>query len=371
MRNSGYDVELLTMPGRFWKWRMHGGAVSLAQEYRQKAVEASLILASSMLDLSTFLALTRDVTSRVPTAVYFHENQLAYPWREGDRDRQKGRDVHYGFINFVSALCADHVFFNSLYNMRSFFHELPRMLRHFPDFRLGDSIREIRAKSRVLPLGIDYSPLPCAALEDCVLAKHEQNPVILWNHRWEYDKNPGEFLEVLLSLVSRGLDFRVILLGESFRHKPGEFETACARLGSRVIHRGFAEKRSDYARLVGMGNLLPVTSIHDFFGISVCEAIYSGAFPLLPRRLSYPELVPEEFHEEVFYESANELEERLAAELSCWHQRVDKRKRVVEHLSRAVAGFSWQRMAPVYDAAFNAVVAGDIPHAPASLINCS
>ena len=117
-----------------------------------------------------------------------------------------------------------------------------------------------------------------------------------------------------------------------------------------------------------MGNLLPVTSIHDFFGISVCEAIYSGAFPLLPGRLSYPELVPDELHEEVFYKSANGLEERLTAELSCWHQRRDKRKKVVKSLSSAIARFSWQQMAPVYDAAFKAVVAGDIPHDLANLI---
>jgi len=119
------------MHGRFWKWRMHGGAVTIACKFRRSGRRPDLILAGSMLDLSSFLALTRDITSGVPAAVYFHENQLAYPWQESDRDRQKGRDVHYGFINFITALSADHVFFNSGYNMCSFMRRLPCMLKHF------------------------------------------------------------------------------------------------------------------------------------------------------------------------------------------------------------------------------------------------
>ncbi|MFO8112479.1 MAG: DUF3524 domain-containing protein, partial [Desulfosalsimonadaceae bacterium] len=44
----------------------------------------------------------------MPAAIYMHENQLAYPIRPGET-----RDLHYGFINYVSMLCADQVLFNS------------------------------------------------------------------------------------------------------------------------------------------------------------------------------------------------------------------------------------------------------------------
>ena len=30
--HSRYDIRFLTMKGQFWKWRMHGGAVSMARE---------------------------------------------------------------------------------------------------------------------------------------------------------------------------------------------------------------------------------------------------------------------------------------------------------------------------------------------------
>ena len=41
-------------------------------------------------------------------------------------------------------------------------------------------------------------------------------PLILWNHRWEYDKNPEEFLQALLRLDEQGLDFRLAILGKYF-----------------------------------------------------------------------------------------------------------------------------------------------------------
>ncbi len=328
---------------------MHGGAVTIAGKFLDRASRPDLILAGSMLDLSSFLSLTRKVTAGIPATVYFHENQLAYPWQETDRDRQKGRDVHYGFINYITALSADHVFFNSSYNMHSFFTELPRMLKHFPDFNELDSVTRIREKSSVLPLGIQF-PEDAGQGTDACPGLSGDMPVIIWNHRWEYDKNPAGFFKVLRALSHQGLDFRVILLGESFRQRPDEFLQAMNELGDRILHAGFVENRDEYFRLLRCGNLLPVTSIHDFFGVSVCEAIYAGSLPMLPRRLSYPELIPQEFHQRVFYDTDDELVSMLTREISDWKCRARERTETVKSLKAAVSRFSWGNMAPVYDA---------------------
>ena len=127
-RYSRHRVVLLTMPGRFWKWRMHGGAVTLARLARQQwetEGRPPLLLVSDMLDLPAFLGLTRDFLADVPVALYFHENQLTYPLPPGEK-----RDLHYAFINYTSALAADRVFFNSAYHRDSFFAELPLSLIH-------------------------------------------------------------------------------------------------------------------------------------------------------------------------------------------------------------------------------------------------
>ena len=76
---SQNDVALLTMPARFWKWRMHGGAVTLARRFNRDGWQPDLILATDMLDLTTFLALTRHRIDKLPVALYLHENQLTYP----------------------------------------------------------------------------------------------------------------------------------------------------------------------------------------------------------------------------------------------------------------------------------------------------
>ena len=119
-RYSRHNVELLTLSGRHWKWRMHGGAVTLARHFQKSGCKPDVILASDMLDLTTFLALTRQKTAGLPTALYFHENQLTYPWSPTDVDPAQKRDAHYAFINYTSALTADAVLFNSRYHLDAF-----------------------------------------------------------------------------------------------------------------------------------------------------------------------------------------------------------------------------------------------------------
>ncbi|MBT7118846.1 MAG: DUF3524 domain-containing protein, partial [Candidatus Marinimicrobia bacterium] len=206
--HSKHDVRFLTMKGQFWKWRMHGGAVTMAREFNNLTWRPDLILATDMLDLSTFLALTKSKSNGIPTAIYFHENQLSYPWSPKDRDIQNNRDTHYGFINYASALAADQVFFNSEFHMASFLDALPRFLRKFPDYRELDSVNVIRGKSHILHLGMDLRQF------DNHRKGHGDEPLILWNHRWEYDKNPTEFFNVLGKVREYGHNFKLAVMGE-------------------------------------------------------------------------------------------------------------------------------------------------------------
>ena len=137
---SRHKIEIISLPGKFWKWRMHGGAISLAKQFMHMNFSPDLILATDMLDLTTFLSLTKSRTAQVHSALYFHENQFSYPWSNSDRDIQEKRDHHYGFINLSSALAADHVLFNSQYHQDSFHHEGLRFLKSFPEvFALSTS----------------------------------------------------------------------------------------------------------------------------------------------------------------------------------------------------------------------------------------
>ncbi len=345
-RFSAYDVHILNLPGRFWKWRMHGGAVSLAQQFLALPAPPDVILASDMLDVTTFLALTRHYSAGIPVALYFHENQLTYPWSPTDRDVVARRDSHYGFINYVSALAADALFFNSEFHLNAFFDALPRFLKHFPDFNGLENIALLKEKARVLPLGLDLRRFDWLRPE---IRPTGDPPLILWNHRWEYDKNPAVFFETLYALAARGLDFRVAILGENFRNSPQEFEQARERLGERVIHFGYAQDFAEYARWLHRADILPVTSIHDFFGVSVAEAIYCGCVPLLPHRLNYPQFIPPPLRAQYLYRTDAELTEKLAVAIAR-HPSPPPAE-----LRAQVARFDWGTLAAVYDDALSAV----------------
>jgi glycosyltransferase involved in cell wall biosynthesis len=350
--HSRHEVEIMSLSGQFWKWRMHGGAINLAKQFLSQGRNPDLILASDMLDLGIFLALTRKRTARIPTAVYFHENQISYPWSPEDRDTRKDRDKHYGFINYTSAYAADTVLFNSAYHREAFLEGLPRLLMHFPDHRDLENLEAIAQKSRVLHLGMDFARFDEFKPGGNGSGRDNKSrlPLILWNHRWEYDKNPEEFFEVLNLLQSRGLAFQVALLGESFSRVPQEFERARKQLGDKIIQYGYIEDFPGYAEWVFKADILPVTSNQDFFGMSVVEAVYCGCFPLLPKRLSYPEIVPPSACPYNYYDDFSDLVQKLT-------RAVENVKYLRETSLRPfVERFSWRQMAPLYDDVFSQVI---------------
>ncbi len=335
--HSRHQVELVTLPARFWKWRMQGGAVTLAEEVRQRDIQPDVLLTTDMLNLSAFLGLTRDLLADVPAALYCHENQLTYPCPPGET-----RDLTYGMINWLSMLAAERVYFNSAYHRDDFFDELPRALKHFPDHKHLHRMPEVKAKASVLPVGCDLARLDPARDE----TSPAEAPLILWNQRWEYDKDPRTFFRALDAMAAKGVDFRVALAGENFRQNPEEFDAARERLGKRVVHFGRAE-RARYHQLLWEAEVVVSTALHEFFGIAIVEAIYCRCFPVLPRRLSYPKLLPAAYHDRCLYDDFDGLVARLRWALT--HS--ESARQVAEALRPAVARFDWSELAPRYDKA--------------------
>jgi glycosyltransferase involved in cell wall biosynthesis len=113
-----------------------------------------------------------------------------------------------------------------------------------------------------------------------------------------------------------------------------------------VLHFGWADART-YARLLWQADIVVSTALHEFFGISVVEAAYCGCFPVLPRRLAYPEVLPASHHDACLYDDFEGLLDRLRWALTC----PDEARRVAQGLREAVARYDWASMAPRYDAA--------------------
>jgi glycosyltransferase involved in cell wall biosynthesis len=168
-------------------------------------------------------------------------------------------------------------------------------------------------------------------------------PVVLWNHRWEYDKNPEDFFQALFILAEKGKDFRLIVLGEGFSTVPPIFNHAREKLGDRIIHFGYAEDFSHYGELLHRADIIPITSKQEFFGGSLMEALYCSTIPLLPRRLTYGELVPPEEYHSYFYDTFDELVHTLEY-LIINYRTIDR-----SPFRKGAARFSWEVLAEAYD----------------------
>lgn len=350
-RHSRHNVHLLTMPGRFWKWRMQGGAIELAHLARQQLAigpPPHAILATDMVNLPTWLGLMRhELPADVPVILYMHENQLTYPSRPGEKP-----DLTYPMLNWLSQLAADQIVFNSRYNYQSWFDAVPNLLKHYPDYNHLNLVEEVRLRSQVLPVGIACDVLMPVESSSTgsengglSLSKSTQAepPLILWNQRWEYDKRPDLFFALLYKLHEAGVPFRLAVAGENFRNVPDEFVEAQERLGKAIIHWGYLPTYADYVALLQQADLVISTAEHEFFGISILEAITAGAFPLLPNRLSYPELIPEALHPACLYEDETMLFEMARQRLL---QSRPAPPSLQEHVERS---FGWVQVAEMYD----------------------
>jgi glycosyltransferase involved in cell wall biosynthesis len=243
-------------------------------------------------------------------------------------------------IQHLSMLAADRVFFNSDYHLRSWFAELPRLLKHFPDYTHMETVGTTRARSVVLPVGCELRRFD-GYREVGGSGTREGGPLIVWNQRWEYDKDPETMLRALYALADEGLRFRVALAGENFRVTPAEFDQARARLGDRLEHYGYAEDEAEYAGLLQRADIVLSTAIHEFFGVSVVEAIYCGCLPVLPNRLSYPELIPPELHGRCLYDDFPDLLAKLRSAIAA--------PAAPPGLRSAMARFDWSALAATYD----------------------
>ena len=287
-RNSRHTFEALSLPARHFKWRMRQAPIELAKQIEALSAQGEswdALWCTSMLDLAALRGLS-PTAAGLPSAVYFHENQLTYPTRYKEQ-----RDVHFGLTNMTTALAAAAscsqsdapcVWWNSAYNRDSFLDALASLLDSMPDRPMPELVESIRQASAVHYPGIN--PIePTARATD-------GSATLLWAARWEYDKGPELFFEAVNELDRRGVDFRLSVIGEQFAEAPACFNTAKERFANRIVRWGYQPTRDAYEQALREADIVVSTSRHEFFGIAVAEAVSAGCMPVLPKALAYPEV---------------------------------------------------------------------------------
>lgn len=289
-----HDWQVLSLPPRYFSWRIRGNSLSWAFG-EQETLEQSydLIIATSMTDLSALKGMV-PALAQVPTLVYFHENQFAYP----ESGREYG-SVEPKILNIYTALTADYVLFNTHYNRDTFLQGCRKLLKKLPDQVPAGIVERLCDRSEVVPV-----PLP-----DEVFLSSEPEPgelQVVWNHRWEFDKGPELLMQAMAEIQRRQLPVKLHLVGQQFRHSPAVFDQIRQAFPQMIGHWGFVESVTAYRQLLQQSDAVLSTALHDFQGIAVLEGVAAGAMPVVPNRLAYPELFPADCcYDEGEQESAN------------------------------------------------------------------
>ena len=327
--NSSHRIDVFSMPARFWKWRMRGAALHYFRIVENPEAY-DVVFCSDMMSLADLKGLWG---SRMPPSIlYFHESQLSYPVPEGEK-----LDYHFAFTNLTSALSADRVVFNSQTHSNAFFESLERFLRKLPEYSPGWAIGAIRKKCSVIHPGCDLSDRTSYA------EGKDSVPLILWNHRWEFDKDPKSFFDAVYAVDAKGLSFNLAILGENFQAVPKPFLEAREKLSHRILQYGYVESRAEYLEWLARSRIVVSTALQENFGISVVEAMNAGCFPVLPRRLSYPEIVPPQYHTRSLYGTGTDFLKLLIQAIDS--PEPPDTSDLIAYTSR----FSWASLVETYD----------------------
>lgn len=340
MQYSRHEWTLLSLPPWKWKWRMRHSSITLANQTSERISEGGewdIIFCSDMLNLAEYLGLAPQSIQKLPSIVYFHENQLTYPVAHPQEF-----DFHYVLTNLITALAATEVWFNSAYHQNIFLDELRGFLKRMPDFQPLEAVEDVRSKSLVRHPGIHQFKKR---------AKRTPGPMrIVWAARWEHDKNPELFFKSLKILKARKIEFRISVMGEQFRQNPEVFDSAREEFADHIDRWGYQQERSDYEAALSEADIFVSTADHEFFGFSVLEAAAAGAYPLVPEKLAYPETLGlDSGNEDFFFKGgADQLAERLVqlsskiGNSSLWDGDPDRAIRIVEK-------FFWKTKASLLD----------------------
>ena len=327
-----HDWTVLTLPDRHFSWRIRGNALSWSAEQHELLQQPfDLIVATSMVDLATLKGIVPGLAV-TPTLLYFHENQFAYP-----ESGHAHTSVEAQITSIYSAMAAERLLFNSTYNRDTFLHGAKALLKKMPDHAPVSIVDQLEHKSSVLSVPIEHH---CFQTDQ---NRSNPVPVLLWNHRWEYDKGPDCLHLVLKNLKNRVIDFRIHIIGQQFRKQPEVFSRIYDEFQADILSWGYIKERQRYLQILQQSDIVFSTALHDFQGIAILEAVAGGCIPVVPNRLAYPDFIPERFRCDSFDDTEKDASCIASAIIAALQQSESMRENMPD-----LAWLYWKHMSENY-----------------------
>ena len=329
LRNQLAEFEWteLCLPPRYFNWRIRGNAMQWAStETASLARDYDLVLATSMVDLASLRGLIPKLAA-VPSLLYFHENQFAYP-----AGRQRHDNIEPQIVPLYAALCADAVVFNSAFNRDTCREGVRQLAKRLPEGLPAQLFTKLDAA--------EVLPVPLASAGDSYsnrAALPTDSPMeIVWNHRWEYDKGIELLAHIIEQVKEAHLRIRFHIVGQQFRHIPEAFEAIDRHLNEISANFdmprgnfGYIEDADQYQTLLASCHVALSTAKHDFQGLSVQQACLAGCQAAVPDALVYPEYVPPQLR----YQTCKDCRQTAAAAVS-----------LLRHIKRKLEDGVWSKI---------------------------
>lgn len=171
-------------------------------------------------------------------------------------------------LQMIGSITADKILLNSD-------HTLFMMNESFGEYLNDDELSRINSKSEVLKFGLIEKRLP--------KLKDFEKPVIVYNHRTEFYKQPRETSQVLEAL-RKDYDFELWMTQRGQKRdvlQPDRF----------VGH----PDRSEYLKNIAVKAINTLNSTHETFCIAMLDSIALGHLVVVPDSVTFPELVPADY----------------------------------------------------------------------------
>jgi len=298
-RCSRHRWTLLKLPARRFERRQLVAATWFAEVLSRNGVgKVDVVFSSEALNLADFFRLRPDLGRR-PSVVYFHDNQLP----EVNAAAEQG-DGPTDLVNLNSATAASEIWFNSLYNLRTFLSRASGLVARHPELRMRDPMRGLAAKAHLVP-----PPIDLGAMHDQMASS--QAPAAA-------GRDPRSLL-----LDARGADHAVVseaLATLAARRERMELTVIGRVKGMPAALRPITlDERDDGAHLRTLLRSSVLVSArpnatHDDLAV---RALGSGCHPIVPNTGIYPALLPEPLHGPCLHDGT--AESITARVLDAWY----------------------------------------------------
>ena len=285
VRCSRHRWRIFKLPPRRMERRLLVSATWFAELLARRNVgHVDLIFASEALNLAEFLRLRPELAGR-PSVVYFHDNQLP-----DAAHRQPQNEEPTDLVNLNSAMAANEIWFNSLYNLRTFLSRASALVARHEELQIRNPMQSLTGKAHLVPPPIDLSAMQTMAFDVALEAP------------------AGQFNSRSLLVDGRGADHATLeqALASLNQHERNLDVQIIAR--SRDLPESLRpmalDERDDASHLralLGASIFLAIRPDATSDDLAV-RALSCGCQPIVPNTGVYPEIVPQPLHERCLHD---------------------------------------------------------------------